>query len=214
MSGHDVQSPHQHPLLDLLIAATAGHFPAVDGGITVMPPLDRGGECVMAFTGHAVIATALPADELREHGADGFGGASAPDLLRWIAGAKGIVGVTDVTLFALGTGGSTLPVRTDLDDHPRVSFARLVRSEVTVYGDDRGLVTLGTGIAGRRELSIAANQPGQGNGRSLVADALGLVPRGHPLFAAVSPGNARSLRVFLACGFIPIGSEVLIRPAR
>jgi RimJ/RimL family protein N-acetyltransferase len=34
-----------------------------------------------------------------------------------------------------------------------------------------------------------------------------------PVFAAVSPGNARSLRALLACGFTPIGSEVLLRPA-
>jgi len=29
----------------------------------------------------------------------------------------------------------------------------------------------------------------------------------------VSPCNARSLRAFLGLGFVPIGSEVLIRPA-
>ncbi len=28
------------------------------------------------------------------------------------------------------------------------------------------------------------------------------------------PGNARSLRAFLAAGFIPIGADVLLRPAR
>jgi hypothetical protein len=30
------------------------------------------------------------------------------------------------------------------------------------------------------------------------------------VFAAVSPGNARSLRSFLAAGFVPIGGEVII----
>ncbi|RIQ11374.1 hypothetical protein DY240_28965 [Jiangella rhizosphaerae] len=44
--------------------------------------------------------------------------------------------------------------------------------------------------------------------------ALRLVPAGEPVFAAVTPGNARSLRAFLACGFTPVGSEVLLRPAR
>ena len=41
-------------------------------------------------------------------------------------------------------------------------------------------------------------------------DALSLVPAGEPVFAAVSPGNARSLRAFLAVGFYPIrhGGEV------
>jgi RimJ/RimL family protein N-acetyltransferase len=30
------------------------------------------------------------------------------------------------------------------------------------------------------------------------------------VFAQVATGNAASLRAFLACGFVPIGSEVLI----
>ena len=65
-------------------------------------------------------------------------------------------------------------------------------------------------------MSIEVNPEGQGRGwgRTLIAEARGLVPPGEPLFAAVSPGNARSLRAFLACGFTPLGSEVLIRPAR
>jgi RimJ/RimL family protein N-acetyltransferase len=40
------------------------------------------------------------------------------------------------------------------------------------------------------------------------------VPRGTTVFAAVAPGNVRSLRMFLRHGFTPIGSEVVIRPAR
>jgi hypothetical protein len=40
-----------------------------------------------------------------------------------------------------------------------------------------------------------------------------LLPAGEPLFAAVSPGNARSLRAFLAVGFTPVASEVIITPA-
>lgn len=33
-----------------------------------------------------------------------------------------------------------------------------------------------------------------------------------PLFAAVSPGNARSPRSFLAECFVPLGSEVVVTP--
>jgi len=78
------------------------------------------------------------------------------------------------------------------------------------------VVTLAEGLAGRREVSIEAAPDGQGRGwgRSLLVDALGLVPSGEPVFAAVSPGNARSLRAFLALGFTPIGSEVILRPQR
>jgi RimJ/RimL family protein N-acetyltransferase len=85
-----------------------------------------------------------------------------------------------------------------------------------VYGDDRGLVTVGTGLAGRTELSIELDPArcGQGQGGGLIRDALAGIAAGTPVFAAVAPGNARSLRAFLRCGFRPIGSEVLIRPAR
>jgi hypothetical protein len=34
-------------------------------------------------------------------------------------------------------------------------------------------------------------------------------PPAEPLFAQVTPGNAASLRAFLAAGYRPIGSEVL-----
>ncbi len=50
---------------------------------------------------------------------------------------------------------------------------------------------------------------GTGQGRSLVRDAL--AGETGPVFAAVSPGNARSLRTFLALGFAPVGSEVLLQ---
>ncbi|HYN95195.1 MAG TPA: hypothetical protein VES42_15205 [Pilimelia sp.] len=198
----------------MLLAAAGGRFPPVDGGYTVLPPLADGFECSAAFTGHAVIATACPAGSVAAARPDGFGGSLAPDFLRWLAGPRGWLDAIDVTLFAVGRGGGDLPERTDEIDHPRLRHARAVRRDVRVHGDERGFVTLATGVAGRRELSIAAHREGAGHGRSLLADALGLVPAGEPVFAAVAPGNARSLRAFLAVGFVPIGSEVLIRPDR
>lgn len=203
-----------HPLLKVMTDAAEGNFPPVDGRVTVMPPLDGGLECVASFTGHAAIATSHSKDQVLRHGADGFAGALSPDFLRWIAGPKGEIGVIDATLFNRGTGKSKLPLRTDVDDHPRVRHARRVRLSVAVFGDERGIVTLATGLAGRREMSVEASSEGQGRGwgRSLIVDALGLVPAGEPVFAAVSPGNARSLRAFLALGFTPIGSEVIAIP--
>lgn len=206
-----------HPLLGLLLAAAEGRFPDVDGTVRVVPGLGGGLECSYAFTGHGVVATDLPPAELEAHGLTGFGPAMAPDFLRWLAGPAGYIDVQDVTLVARGTGaGGALTARSDLGEHPRVRYARSLRHGVDVYGDDRGLVTLSTGLAGRRELSVEAEPAGQGKGwgRSLVRDALDLVPAGEPVFAAVSPGNARSLRAFLALGFAPIGSEVVLRPAR
>ena len=216
-----------HPLLKVLLAAADGTFPPVDGGVTVLPPLRSGRECSVGFTGHAVIATALPADEVLARKPDGFGASLAPDFLRWLAGPTGKIDVIDATLVGRGTGGpggpggpgsggDPLPERPDLADHPRVRYALAIRTGVRVFGDERGVVTLSEGLAGRPELSIEAAPAGQGRGigRALLRDALRLVPAGAPVFAAVSPGNARSLRAFLAVGFTPIGSEVLIHPAR
>ena len=201
-----------HPLLDLLTNAAAGRFPPADGGVTVTPPLAGGWECSVAFTGHAVVATARSVDEVMAQNPNGYGASMSPDFLRWLAGPTGFTGVIDVMLFTRGTGRPTLPVRTDLDHHPRVQYARQYRSNVVVHGDERGLITIGAGLAGRRELSVEAANHNQGHGTALIAEAINLVPEGELLFAAVSPGNARSLRAFLSLGFTPIGSECLIRP--
>jgi len=204
--------PTPHPLLAYLHAAADSHFPPVDGAVTIVPPFDNGWACSVAFTGHAVIATAKPLEEILARGADGFGGSMSPDVLRYLAGPTGFAGAIDVMLTARGTGHATLPRRTDADDHPRVQYARGQRSNVEVYGDERGLVTLSNGLAGRREFSVETAEHNRGWGRELVGEALGLVPEGEPVFAAVSPGNARSLRMFLGLGFVPIGSECMIRP--
>ncbi|WP_051817833.1 hypothetical protein [Kitasatospora sp. NRRL B-11411] len=207
-----------HPLLAYFLAAADGRFPPADGRVTVLPPLPGGLECSVAFTGHAVVATALDARRVAAAGADGYGGSLAPGFLLHLAGPGGWIGVTDATLTARATGGPPrLPIRTDQDDHPRVRFARDQRADVTVHGDERGLVTLAHGLAGRHELSIELHDThpeGRGHGRSLLRDALTLLPAGTPVFAAVAPGNARSLRAFLACGFTPVGSEVVLRPGQ
>ena len=212
-----------HPLLPLLLDAADGRFPPVDGEVTVLPGLGRGLSCSVAFTGHAVVAADLPAAGVRARAGNGFGGSMTPDFLRWLAGPEHVIGEVDVVLAARGTGPGSGPgtgperqltPRQDLEQHIRVRYARAVRTRVEVFGDERGFVTLADGLAGRRELSIELERPGAGLGRSLLADALELIPAGAPVFAAVSPGNARSLRAFLAAGFVPIGSESLIRPAQ
>lgn len=199
-----------HPLLPYLIEAFLGHFPPADGGFTRLPPLDEGFEAVVSFTGHAVLCTRIGTDGLAGLGVDGFGAALHPGVLLAMAGPGGEVGVIDVTLVARGRGGSDLAERSDLDHHPRVRHARALRHRVRVFGDERGLVTLGVGLGGRLEMSVEASVPGAGRG--LILEALGLTPDGQAVFAAVSPGNARSLRAFLASGFQPVASEVIIRP--
>lgn len=158
-----------HPLLLVLFEAAAGRFPPEDGAVVVLPPLAPGLEAVVSLTARAYVCTALPADEALRRVPDAYGGATDPDTLLALA-RGGTVGVLDATLVREGTGGRlALPVRHDLDDHPRVRHARAVRRDVVVRGDERGLVTLGTGLAGRRELSVQALRPGTGEGRSLTA---------------------------------------------
>lgn len=201
-----------HGLLRLMLDAADGRFPPVDGEVTVLPPPAKGLAAIVCFTGHAVIAAAVTGPDAASRGADGFGGALHPRVLAWL-GEGGSIGVIDAILVGHGTGGTPrLPAAPGYDDHPRVHHARQLRTNVQVLGDERGVVTLADGLAGRLELSVEAAPQGQGKGwgRSLVADALTNVDQGVPVFAAVSPGNARSLRTFLALGFVPIGSEVQI----
>ena len=82
--------------------------------------------------------------------------------------------------------------------------------------DDRGLLTLGRGLAGRLELSVELHDEtdrNDGAGRALIGAGLAVAAPGDLVWAQVSPGNAASLRAFLACGFVPIGSEVLLSHA-
>jgi hypothetical protein len=208
-----------HPLHEALIAAADGTFPAADGVVEVVPVDDDGAHAVVEFTGHSFVLTDRDTDEVRARGADGFGGASQPDLLRWLAGPGGVIGSHDAVLVARGTGGGpmSLAERFDLDDHSRVIRSRHHRRNVRVLADDVGLVTLGTGLVGRLELSVELFSGGTqagGEGRRLIAEGLGLVPRGDLVWAQVAPGNAASLRAFLSAGFVPIGAETLVGATR
>jgi hypothetical protein len=201
-----------HPLLDVMLDAARGEFPPVDGAVTFLPGLPGGNRAIVALTGHAFIAADLDAGDFDGIELDGFGAALAPAAVLRVAG-DGRIGVNDVTLVARGTSrGTSAPTTTAWDDHPRVRYARRLRSNVVVRGDERGFVTLSEGLAGRTEMSIELADPAgsSGAGRRLILDAVGGVPEDDYLFAAVSPGNARSLRSFLAAGFAPIGSEVII----
>lgn len=191
------------PLLEVLLSAAAGAFPPADGRAVFLPPLPNGQQAVVSLTGRAYLAT-----EHRIPNLDGFGSALHPDVLRQLAGPTGEIGTLDVTMAAHGLGDGELPARDDLAEHPRVRHARALRQAVQVYGDERGLVTVAEGLAGRTEISVEAFQTG--TGRQLIREAVRLVPVGEPVFAAVAPGNARSLRAFLAEGFVPLGSEVIL----
>jgi hypothetical protein len=200
-----------HPLLPVLLAAAAGRFPPPDGAVDVLAPDADGTGAVVSFTGHSFVLADVDHAELVARGADGYGGATHPDVLRWLAADGRAIGSLDVVLARQSAPGPPLARRDDLDDHPRVSRARAHRRQVEVYGDDTGLVVLGVGLAGRRELSVERFAgAAAGAGRRLIAAGLGRMPAGEWCFGQVAAGNAASLRAFLACGFVAIGSEVLI----
>jgi hypothetical protein len=171
----------------------------------------RPGAVARRFTGHAVLATSPSGSDLAGLALDGVGAALQPAVLRQLTGVHGTIEGVDATLVAHGNGGGQLPMRPDLEDHPRVLHAESWRQHVRVHGDEQGLVTLAKGL-GRdgSSLSVEAFHLAAAYGHVLVQAAFRLVPVGEPVFAAVSPGNARSFRVFIAAGFRPIGSEVLI----
>ena len=81
--------------------------------------------------------------------------------------------------------------RADLDDHPRVRRAAAHRRDVEVYGDDAGLVVLGHGLVGRRELAVELFDPagGGGHGRRLIARRAGPSPSGRAVLGPGRPGQ-------------------------
>jgi hypothetical protein len=204
-----------HPLAAVLEAAAAGSFPPPDGEVEVLAPDPWGWRAVVAFTGHAYVLADVDPDELRAAGAHGYGGASHPPALSFVAGPGGTIGSVDAVLVARAAPGPVLPRRDDLEDHPRVRRARHHRRDVEVYADDDGLVVLGRGLVGRREMAVELFDPaaagGAGHGRRLIRAGLAALAPGERCWAQVSPGNAASLRAFLACGFVPVGSEVIVQ---
>jgi hypothetical protein len=200
-----------HPVGRILTAAAKGVFPEPDGSVQVVAPWHPRVDGVVSLTGRAYVATNRPEREVLSHELDGYGSAVDPRFIAWLAGPHGWCDCLDAVLVSAGTGAGGPPRRPDLMNHPRARHARLLRSDVEVYGDGRGLITLGQGVGGLAELGVeVANQ---GSGRSLIRDSLGLVGAGQPVLASVAPGNARALRAFLAAGFTPIASVQLVRPA-
>jgi hypothetical protein len=215
-----------HRLATLLREAASGRFPPADGETEVVPapaPAPGDGACV-AFTAHSVIALDLDPDEVRARVAqhhDPLAAALAPDVIVWLAERSGLhAGIVDVVLAAPPAAVSSDHGAFEREwspgdapvverEHPRVMRARQRRTDVRVLEVEGGVVTVGRGLAGRWELALELDHPGAGRGRELIAASRALVPPDEPLFAQVSPGNARSLRAFLAAGFRPIGSEVL-----
>jgi GNAT superfamily N-acetyltransferase len=206
-----------HPLLGVLLDAARGRPPAPDGAVEVLPPLPGPVDAVLAFTAHhlvvadvdpALVAARLPDGDLSAP--------MSPAFLAWLGGRLGSrPGSLDVVVAAEGLGGEApeLLAVADPGRHQRVAEALRHRTGVEVWSDPEGagMLLLGRGLAGRRELAFEVTPAARnrGLGRRLVAAARRLVPPGEPLFAQVAAGNAASLRALAAAGFRPLGAEVL-----
>ena len=202
-------------LATVLADAAEGRFPECDGTTDVVPAPEPDSAACIAFTAHSVVATDVDTHEVRRRLAahrDPFAASLAPEFLVWLGERAGLrIGVTDVLLVARATGGAgghpTDLVDASGDDHPRLVRARSRRTDVRAYADAdrRAVLAVGRGVAGRWEVALELDESLRGNGlgRRLLSTALGLVGAGQPVWAQVSPGNARSLRAFLAAGFVP-----------
>ncbi|GAA3714953.1 GNAT family N-acetyltransferase [Nonomuraea antimicrobica] len=203
------------PLAELISDAQSGRFPESDGGLTVVPqpsPRDVG---VLSFTAHAVVFADVEPGWIR--GLIPPGDLSAPlspPFLQALARRTGR-GIGDLDLLGLA-GPLPGPPPVALDEitdgeHPRVERAHRHRDGVRVWTTaDGGLLALGRGVAGRWEAAVEVEPEhrGRGLGRLLAGAARHLVPE--PVWAQIAPGNAASVRAFLAAGYVPVGAEVLL----
>ena len=205
-------------LLRLLEDAAGGVPPPPDGVVEVWPGPAGPVDAVLAFTAHHVVAAGVDPDLVASRLPVGdLGAPMSAGFLGWLGERLGShPGSLDVVLAAPGLGGEPPLVLRPVEDparHPRAARAQRYRRDLRVWADadGAGVLVVGRGLAGRREVSfeVEPSRRNRGLGRLLVAAARHLIPAGEPLFAQVSPGNAASLRVVEAAGFRPIGAEVL-----
>jgi GNAT superfamily N-acetyltransferase len=205
-------------LLRLLHDAARGSPPPADGAVEVWPAPAGAVQAVLAFNAHHVVAAGVDPDLVAARLPDGD--LSAPmgaAFLGWLGERLGSrPGSLDVVLAAEGLGGTpplALVPGVDLERHERVARALRYRDDLEIWTSEggAGVLVLGRGLAGRREVAFEVDpaRRNRGLGRLLVAAARHLTPAGEPLFAQVAPGNVASLRVVEAAGFRPVGAEVL-----
>lgn len=212
-------------LADILRAVENGVFPAPDLGVSVLPAPSERESAVVAFTGHIVIAAnvspswvaeRLPAGDLAAPTNPPFLTALAELTGRHVSSNDAMLlapAVTDPAKRAAAIKDLTVLTVLTAHDHPRVQRALEHRTDVHVYGDVHGgLVITGHGLADRIECAIELpdTHHNQGHGRRLARAARALIPPNTSIWAQITPGNAASLRAFLAAGYKPVGSEALL----
>lgn len=208
-------------LRDILDAVAQGVLPPPDGRTTVVPQMSERDAGVLAFTAHAVVFVDEDPqwvhDTLAAVPCDALAAPMNPWFLMALLERTGRRAET-IDAMLVGSplpGGPPLPLEEITDGgHPRIVYARGRRDDVRAWTTDGGVLVLGRGVAGRLEVSVEIDEGvrHRGLGRALVAAARHLTTE--PLWAQVAPGNARSMRAFLAAGYRPVGSEAVLLSAR
>ncbi|MFI7599056.1 GNAT family N-acetyltransferase [Actinoplanes sp. NPDC049681] len=171
-----------------------------------------------SFPGYVVVAADVDRPWLDSWTRDGDLGAplSPPFLCALEERLRLVAGSIDAVVVAPPLAGDPPVELTPIDNgtHPRIVRARRFRTEVRAWTCGPSVLVVGRGLGGRWEAAIEVDGSARnrGLGRSLALAARHLVPDGRPVWAQVAPGNAASLRAFLAAGYLPVGAEVLLTP--
>ncbi|HEY1917496.1 MAG TPA: GNAT family N-acetyltransferase [Streptosporangiaceae bacterium] len=206
-------------LSEILARAAAGCPPPPDGGVAVLAQPSARDAGVISFTAHSIVFADVPPGWVHAMLPDDDPGAPlSPQFLLALADRLGrrAIGCVDMLTVAPALPGPP-PVPPPLDevtdsDHPRVARARRYRDDTRIWTGGGATVMIGRGVAGRYEVAVEVDpdRQGKGVGRAALIAARHLVPAAQPLWAQIAPGNAASVRTFLAAGFVPAGAEALL----
>lgn len=202
-------------VVELLRGVERGEFPPADGGVSVWAQPSARDAAVVAFTAHNVVVADVDPEWVREQLPDGDLAAPLnPPFLTALCRRLGrqVNNIDMIATAPAAVGPPPIPLTEVSDrDHPRARRALRHRDDVRMWATDGGVVLIGRGLAGRWEAAVEVEPAAQGRGlgRQLAAAARHLVPHS-TLWAQIAPGNAASVRAFLAAGFTPVGAEALL----
>ncbi|MEV6104545.1 GNAT family N-acetyltransferase [Streptomyces sp. NPDC051940] len=203
-------------LAGVLADAARGVFPPSDGSVHVLPPPSPRDSGIIALTACSLVFADVDERWVRDLlPPDDLSAPLNPPFLRALEERTGrrVNNVDVLTVASRLDGPPPLELAPTEDRrHPRIVRALHHRDDVRAWTVPGGTVLLGRGVAGRWEVAVEVEPParGTGLGRRLAVAARHLVPQGEPLWAQIAPGNAASVRAFLAADFLPVGAEALL----